>query len=458
MAKCGTAAALLIALLVCAVATLLPAVCTADKVIPSAEHHRVVTPDFGPENVTQHSGYITINGTYEDGTHLFFWMFESRSKPATDPLIVWLTGGPGCSSLLALFTENGPYTVEQNMALKRNPNSWNSFANLLYIDQPVGTGFSYADSPLDYETTEEVIAQDLYVFMQNFFLLFPQYSRLPFYIMGESYAGHYVPAFAYRTLVGNQKKDGLFHVNLNGIGIGNGWVDPYIQYAAYPEFAYKYKLIGQAEYVIAKGAASICQELISLGGAWGFAFEQCQLTMTGIMAAMDINLGYAVNPYNWKVACAVEPLCYSFDQVTQLLNEPAVKKAIGARSDVEWQDCATTPHIALLGDWITNLDVHIPNLLANNIRVLVYSGMLDFICNYVGGDMWTSNLEWPGKTAFNESPFNNWTVQGKVAGYAKAAKGLTFLEIANAGHLAPMDQPVNTLDMVYRLLSNTPFN
>jgi carboxypeptidase C (cathepsin A) len=52
--------------------------------------------------------------------------------------------------------------------------------------------------------------------------------------------------------------------------------------------------------------------------------------------------------------------------------------------------------------------------------------------------MWTSNLEWPGKTAFNESPFNNWTVQGKVAGYVKAAKGLTFLEIANAGHLAPM--------------------
>jgi hypothetical protein len=149
------------------------------------------------------------------------------------------------------------------------------------------TGFSYADNPLDYEYDEDVIAQDLYVFMQNFFLLFPQYSKLPFYITGESVRGvlcfdtsvlvalgtnHHlfvitsmpatmvrtsrsvvsqkrigphnqphpttVPAFAYRTLVGNQKKDGPFYINLNGIGIGNGWVDPYIQYAAYPEFAY----------------------------------------------------------------------------------------------------------------------------------------------------------------------------------------------------------------------------
>jgi carboxypeptidase C (cathepsin A) len=446
--------ALLLAVLVLVA---LPALCLASKVIPSHEHHRVVTPEYGPENVTQHSGYITINGTYANGTHLFFWMFESRSKPATDPLIVWLTGGPGCSSLLALFTENGPYTVAQDLSLKLNPYSWNSFANLLYIDQPVGTGFSYADSPLDYETNEDTIAQDLYVFMQNFFLLYPQYSKLPFYIMGESYAGHYVPAFAYRTLVGNQKKEGLFHINLNGIGIGNGWVDPYIQYAAYPEFAYKYQLIGEAEYVIAKASAEVCQSLINLGVGWLVAFEQCQLTMTAIMAAMDINLGYAVNPYNWKVPCAVEPLCYSFDGVTQLLNEPAVKKAIGAKPDLSWTDCAAAPHLVLLGDWITNLDVHIPNLLANNIRVLVYSGMLDFICNYVGGDMWTSNLKWPGQAAFNRTPFGNWTVQGKVAGFAKSAQGLTFLEIANAGHLAPMDQPANTLNMVQHLLSNTPF-
>lgn len=124
--------ALLLIALVCVV--LLPALCLAEKVVPSTEHHRVVSPEFGPENVTQHSGtidsaiapfrsftpclhndlthstktvgagYITINGTYANGTHLFFWMFESRSRPSTDPLIVWLTGGTPTHHALVLAT------------------------------------------------------------------------------------------------------------------------------------------------------------------------------------------------------------------------------------------------------------------------------------------------------------------------------------------------------------------
>jgi carboxypeptidase C (cathepsin A) len=77
----------------------------------------------------------------------------------------------------------------------------------------------------------------------------------------------------------------------------------------------------------------------------------------------------------------------------------------------------------------------------------------DFICNYVGGDMWTSDLTWPGKTAFNESPFKNWTVQGRVAGYAKAAQGLTFLEVANAGHLAPMVHLMTILSCIRFMLA-----
>jgi hypothetical protein len=79
-----------------------------------------------------------------------------------------------------------------------------------------------------------------------------------------------------------------------------------------------------------------------------------------------------------------------------------------------------------------------PEMCCPQFEVLIIHSLSDFICNYVGGDMWTSNLNWPGKTAFNNAPFGNWTVQGKVAGFAKAAQGLTFLEVANAGHLAPM--------------------
>ena len=78
----------------------------------------------------------------------FYWMFESRHEPSTDPVLLWMTGGPGCSSEVALFGENGPCSVNANgTGTIRNPYSWNSRANVIYIDQPAGTGFSYACAP-----------------------------------------------------------------------------------------------------------------------------------------------------------------------------------------------------------------------------------------------------------------------------------------------------------------------
>jgi len=432
---------------------------------PSTDNHRPAPGDLtgiGPDNVTQHAGYITINGTFENGAHLFYWMFESRSHPATDPLVLWLTGGPGCSSLLALFTENGPYKVQDNLSLKINPFSWNSFSNIIFIDQPVGTGFSYADSVLDYVVDEEQVAQDLYVFLQNFFLQFPKYSHLPFYVIGESYAGHYVPALSYRILRGNQRHDGPYTINMQGLGIGNGWVDPYVQYAAYPAWAQLNNLINEAEYVGFEAAVLGCQALITAAygvpGAWIAAFEECQLMVEGVLGAMGITLGYVPNPYDYKIPCNDPPLCYDFTAVTNYLNQASVKSALGVTGH-DWSACATEPHLYLLGDWISNLDRHVPALLNNQYRVLVYSGMLDFICNWVGGEYWTTKLRWAGQTAFNAANYTNWVVDAKqTAGYAKAAQGLTFLKVLNAGHMVPMDQPANALDMLRRFLTNKPFH
>jgi len=81
-------------------------------------------------NETYYTGFLPI----ENKGTLFYWWFESRNVPASDPLVIWLTGGPGCSSELALFEENGPYKINQNLTLTTNPYSWNNFANLLYVD------------------------------------------------------------------------------------------------------------------------------------------------------------------------------------------------------------------------------------------------------------------------------------------------------------------------------------
>jgi len=176
-----------------------------------------------------------------NGDDMFYWLFKSRSQPSTDPVVLWLTGGPGCASEVALFYENGPYTIEPDLDLKNNPYSWNAVSNLLFVDQPVGTGFSKCASIFDFDTNEDQIAATMKLFIDGFLEKNPEYKGRDFYITGESYAGHYIPALAYHFV--KEIPPGSLGMNFKGIAIGNGWVDPYIQYPQYAEFAYENNLI-----------------------------------------------------------------------------------------------------------------------------------------------------------------------------------------------------------------------
>eukprot|EP01114_Cavostelium_apophysatum_P014280 TRINITY_DN365_c0_g1_i1.p1 TRINITY_DN365_c0_g1~~TRINITY_DN365_c0_g1_i1.p1 ORF type:complete len:435 (+),score=116.18 TRINITY_DN365_c0_g1_i1:132-1436(+) len=405
---------------------------------------------LGPDNVTQHSGYITINGTYDNGAHLFYWMFESRNVPKTDPLVLWLTGGPGCSSELALFFENGPYQINDDLSLKINPNSWNTFANLLYVDQPVGTGFSYADYEQDYVTDETEVAQDMYVFLQNFLAMYPQYQTQDFYITGESYAGHYIPAIAARILQGNQNKEGI-HINMNGIAIGNGWVDPELQYGAYVDFSYDRGLINSFTADILTGVYDVCAGLIE-AGSYLTAFAECNLILTTIQAE-----GGNFNVYDITKPCTYPPLCYNLSLVDDFVGQAYVQKQLGVSPKASWTECNMEVHTLLLGDWISNLDVNIPSVLAAGVEVLVYSGQNDWICNWYGGRAWTNDLPWPGQSQFQSAQVNPWMVNGQQAGTVQTYGGFTFLAVANAGHMVPMDQPVNALAMLKTLVSGGGF-
>merc|ERR1711981_802944 len=186
-------------------------------------------------SVKQHHGYFRIKGGKDK--NYFYWMFEARENPKNAPLVLWLTGGPGCSSEIALFTENGPCSVSKD-GKKTTPNaySWNRKANLLFVDQPAGTGFSYGRTG-DYDKNEHEVSTDLYHFLQEVVKKYPQYHKAPLYIFGESYAGHFVPSTTHRVFQGNQAKTGEY-LALRGQGIGNGLTDAYTQYPYYPETAF----------------------------------------------------------------------------------------------------------------------------------------------------------------------------------------------------------------------------
>lgn len=178
------------------------------------------------------AGYIKLPNKKDE--HFFYWMFESRSSPSTDPLVVWLTGGAGCSSLVGLLTENGPCKVNADLTTTLNPYSWNTEANVIWLDQPSGTGFSYGlEKDLDHDM--DGVQENIYWFLQGFLDKHPEFEDRPLFITGESYAGHYIPATAHYIWLRNKEIDTLGkstrarRINLDGIAIGNGLINPVIQ-------------------------------------------------------------------------------------------------------------------------------------------------------------------------------------------------------------------------------------
>jgi serine carboxypeptidase-like clade 2 len=167
-----------------------------------------------------YSGYIQVDAS--SNRNLFFAFAEAKTKNrATAPVVLWLTGGPGCSSMLAFFGENGPFQVEQHMNLEANVYSWNQEANVIWLESPAGVGFSYSNNTMDYTTGDKRTAADTYTFLQSFFTYFPQYVSNELWITGESYGGHYVPEIS--TLVYKNNALGMRKINIVGMMVGNAW-------------------------------------------------------------------------------------------------------------------------------------------------------------------------------------------------------------------------------------------
>ena len=169
---------------------------------------------LGFDTVKQYTGYFNVN----DKDKTTFSGFESRNDPKNDPLVIWLNGGPGCSSLCGLALELGPSIINATLQPEYNPHAWNSNASVLFLDQPANVGFSYGGNiPI----TSDQASQDFVEFIKLFYERFPEYVDLDLHISGESYAGHYVPSFANAV-----HKAGI---PLNSILIGNGVTDPVVQ-------------------------------------------------------------------------------------------------------------------------------------------------------------------------------------------------------------------------------------
>ena len=171
------------------------------------------------------AGYVTVNAAA--GRQLFYVLAESTSSsPSKDPLVLWLNGGPGCSSVGGGFlSELGPFFPRRNGTLARNPYAWNRVANVIFLDSPAFVGFSISNSSADRVVGDARTAADTRLFLLGFMKKHPTYAKRDLYITGESYAGHYIPNLAAAILDGNLQDLDAPPLHLKGIAIGNPWTD-----------------------------------------------------------------------------------------------------------------------------------------------------------------------------------------------------------------------------------------
>ncbi|XXG75125.1 hypothetical protein AAC387_Pa07g3705 [Persea americana] len=400
--------------------------------------------DVSIENLGHHAGYYRLERTH--AAKMFYFFFESRGG-SSDPVVLWLTGGPGCSSELALFYENGPFKIADNMSLIWNEYGWDKASNLIYVDQPTGTGFSYSTDPRDIRFNEKGVSDDVYDFLQAFFKEHPSYSENEFYITGESYAGHYIPAVAERVHRGNKEKLGL-PINFKGFAIGNGLTDPAVQYNSYTDYALEMGVISKVQHDRINKLVPACELGIKLCGSSGLvaclaSFFLCNSVFTSIMA-----IAGDVNHYDIRKKCE-GPLCYDFSNMDKLLTQKSVRDALGV-GNRKFVCCNPLVYEAMITDWMRNLEVGIPALLEDGIKLLVYAGEYDLICNWLGNFRWVNSMEWSGRTMFDPVPMEPFSVDGEEAGQLKTYGPLSFLKVHDAGHMVPMDQPKASLEMLKR--------
>uniref|UniRef100_A0A0D6QRX7 Carboxypeptidase n=1 Tax=Araucaria cunninghamii TaxID=56994 RepID=A0A0D6QRX7_ARACU len=395
------------------------------------------------DDLGHHAGYFRLEHTH--AAKMFYFFFESRGSKENDPVVLWMTGGPGCSSELAVFYENGPFKITDNLTLVWNEYGWDKVSNLIFVDQPTGTGFSYSTDVRDIRHDESGVSNDMYDFLQAFMKAHPQYAKNDFFITGESYAGHYIPAVTSRVHQGNKASEGL-PINLKGFAIGNGLTDPLFQYKAYTDYALDMGLITQDDYNRINKIYPACELSIKLCGTKGtvtcFAsYLVCNSIFNSIMS-----IAGNINYYDVRKQCK-GGLCYDFSNMENYLNKRSVRDALGV-GDRKFVSCSPVVYEAMLTDWMRNMEVGIPALVEDGIKLLVYAGEYDLICNWLGNSRWVNSMEWSGHENFSTASTKSFVVDDKEAGLLTSYGPLSFLKVHDAGHMVPMDQPKAALKML----------
>eukprot|EP00830_Metopus_es_P010311 TRINITY_DN1992_c0_g1_i1.p1 TRINITY_DN1992_c0_g1~~TRINITY_DN1992_c0_g1_i1.p1 ORF type:complete len:443 (-),score=56.41 TRINITY_DN1992_c0_g1_i1:60-1349(-) len=362
---------------------------------------------------------------------------RQRNPPTVPPLIMWLHGGPGGPSTVVLFLTVGPHVMNSSYKFEKNPYSWVKYADVMFVDNPVGTAYSGNKDNTTLCRDEKCIARNLYTLMTKFMEKNPEYRGRPFYIAGESYAGHYAPAFG-AYLVRSQNKD----INFVGAAVGNGFMDLYAQHMQDADFLLYNKNITVFEYAIYKTLSLGCVVArdIHLHALDTF----CSLLIFSIAEVVGIPFPYDItqghpNPEEMK-------------QLFAFLNDTKTKDAFGVK-DRNFD--LNNDHVlfAMLGDFVVSVMDDIAYCLDNGKKFIFWFGDKDLVCHWMGGYSAVKQIPWKEKEAFNNAPEKPWKDnEGREFGTIIRQNKLTYIRVFNGGHSIFRRQRIAGLELLRELL------
>ncbi|XP_077712504.1 putative serine carboxypeptidase CPVL isoform X1 [Canis aureus] len=403
---------------------------------------------FSGLNVKSYAGYITVNKTYN--SNLFFWFFPAQVDPAIAPVVLWLQGGPGGSSMFGLFVEHGPFFVTSNMTLRARDFPWTTTLSMLYIDNPVGTGFSFTTSPQGYAVNEDDVARNLYSALVQFFLLFPEYKDNDFYATGESYAGKYVPALAHYIHILNPNPMMSMKINLKGIALGDAYSDPESIIEGYATFLYQIGLLDEKQRKYFQKQCDNCVKYIK-EEKWLKAFEILDRLLDGDFTN---NPSYFQNvtgcPSYYNILQCMEAEDQNY--YGTFLSLPQVRQAIHVGNQTfsdgsEVEKYMREDTVKTVKPWLAEI--------MNNYKVLIYNGQLDIIVAASLTERSLRAMKWKGSQKYNQAERKVWKIfksDSEVAGYVRQVGQFCQVIVRGGGHILPYDQPLRSFDMINRFI------
>jgi serine carboxypeptidase-like clade 2 len=410
----------------------------------------------------QYAGYITVDEVQKRA--LFYYFVEAEVEPASKPVVLWLNGGPGCSSVGAgAFVEHGPFKPTENGLIKNNY-SWNKVANMLYLESPAGVGFSYSANKSFYGyVNDEMTARDNLVFLQHWFTKFQEYKNNDFFITGESYAGHYVPQLA-QLIVQTKSK-----FNLKGIAIGNPLLEFNTDFNSRAEFLWSHGLISDSTY---ESFTKICNYSQIRREYQSGTFS---IVCSRVNRLVSMEIGRYIDSYDVTLDVCLPTEKQQAYRLTQLqegekidvceedetityLNRKDVQLALHAKlvGIPAWSTCSGILKYDMQNLEIPTISI-LGKLVKSGVRVLVYSGDQDSVIPLLGTRSLVNGLAKDFRLNTTAS-YRAWFNERQVAGWTQIYGGgiLSFATIRGASHEAPFSQPGRSLGLLKSFLEGKP--